>query len=66
MIVKEIYRTNKLPHKVCSEMGIEFEEELLEDLEQCSHCNIWWHGYELIPDLDGNNICKFCEGYYGL
>lgn len=66
MLVDALYRTNQNVLDTCEELGIEYNVDLLEDLEQCSHCNIWWHGYELLPDLDGNNICKFCEGYYGL
>ena len=54
-----LYRTNISIVAGCEELG-------LEDLEQCTHCNIWYHGYELIPDLDDNNICKFCSTYYGM
>lgn len=49
----------------CRLLGIEFNPEDLEDLEQCSSCGIWWNSYELTPDLDDNNICKFCETNYG-
>jgi hypothetical protein len=65
-LVDVLYRTNRVVGDACEELGIEFSEELLEDLEQCTHCNIWWYSYELIPDLDENNICKFCCGHYGL
>jgi hypothetical protein len=65
LLTKHLYKTNKPIHRACKELDITFEEEDLEDLEQCSHCNIWYHGYELVPDLDDNNICKFCEGRYG-
>jgi len=61
-----LYRTNTSIVTGCEELGVEFEAEDLEDLEQCTHCNIWYHGYELIPDLDDNNICKFCSTYYGM
>lgn len=64
-LVKELYRTNTNPHVACKILGIEFDPEDLEDLEQCSHCSIWWYSYELIPDQDDNNICKFCESRYG-
>jgi hypothetical protein len=49
----------------CRLLGVEFEDIELEDLEQCSSCGIWWYSYELTPDLDDNNICKFCETSYG-
>lgn len=61
-----LYRTNSSIAKACEELGIEFSPELLEDLEQCSHCDIWYYSYQLIPDQDYNSICKFCEGHYGL
>ncbi len=66
MLVTELYRTNASILDTCDRLEIDFSIDLLEDLEQCSHCNVWWHGYELLPDLDGNNICKFCESYYGV
>jgi len=34
--------------------------------EQCANCDIWFHGKDLIIDLDGNLICPICEKYYGL
>jgi len=64
-LVKELYRTNTSIPDACKTLGIEFNPEDLEDLEQCSSCNIWWYSYELLPDLDDNSICKFCEVRYG-
>lgn len=64
-LVSELYRTSKSVLAACKTLGISYESEDLEDLEQCSHCNIWWHSYELMPDLDDNNICRFCENTYG-
>jgi hypothetical protein len=67
MLVETLYRTNRSIVYACELEGIEeFDIEMIEDLEQCNHCNVWWHGYELLPDIDGNNICKFCESYYGM
>lgn len=65
MLADRLYRTNTSIKDACEELDIEFRQELLEDLETCTHCSIWYHSYQLIPDDDGNNICKFCEGYYG-
>jgi hypothetical protein len=64
-LASELYRTNKSIVRACSDLGIEFDPEDLLDLEQCTHCNIWWHGFELLLDLDFNNICRFCEERYG-
>lgn len=64
-LVAELYRTKTSVVSACKLLGIQFDPEDLEDLEQCSSCNIWWHSYELMPDLDDNNICKFCENHYG-
>lgn len=65
-----LYRTNQSIANALLELDIhptEIElEELLEDLAQCSHCNIHYWDYELIPDLDGLPICKFCSSYYGM
>jgi hypothetical protein len=61
-----LYRTNRSISSACEELSAVFAMEDLEDLEQCSHCNVWWHDYELIPDQDDNQVCKFCGTYYGL
>ena len=65
-LVDILYRTNTSILHACEELGLEFQLEDLEDLEQCTHCNIWWHSYELLPDLDDNNICRFCSTHYGM
>lgn len=64
-LVDELYRTNKSVLEACRTLGIHFDVEDLEDLEQCSSCGIWWFSFELSPDLDEANICKFCEVRYG-
>jgi hypothetical protein len=64
-LIKELYRTNTSVMDACETLGIEFEVEMLGDLEACTNCGVWWYSYELTPDLDDNNICRFCEGYYG-
>lgn len=60
-----LYRTNTSIINACEDLGIEYDNEDLNDLEQCTSCGIWWWSYELAPDLDENNICKFCESNYG-
>jgi hypothetical protein len=63
-----LYRTNHSIERGCEEAGILsklFDDNMLEDLYQCTHCNVWWHDYELTPDDDDNEICKFCVNYYG-
>lgn len=67
-LAKALYRTNHSIERGCADAEILyklFEDKMLEDLFQCSHCNVWWHEHELIPDDDFNEICKFCLGYYG-
>lgn len=66
MLVDLLYRTNRNIIDACIELDVEFKEEMLEDLETCNSCGIWYHSYQLIPDDDDNNICKFCETHYGL
>ena len=65
-LVNYLYRTNNSIIKACEDLNIEFSSDLLEDLEQCSQCSTWYYSYELIPDQDYNNICKFCVVHYGL
>jgi hypothetical protein len=64
-LVDVLYRTNSTISRVCEELGIVFDESLLEDLERCTGCNIWYHSYQLIPDEDDNNICPYCLEYVG-
>ena len=61
-----LYRTKISIPDACEELGIEYNKDDLEDLSSCTHCGIWYWEYELIPDLDENNICKFCSQYYGM
>lgn len=65
MLIKALYKKNTSVLEACKELGIEFEEEMLGDLERCTHCNIWYHSFELLPDQDDNDICKFCETHFG-
>lgn len=65
-----LYRTNKSIPAALAELGVVLEETdintSLGDLQTCTHCNVWFHDHQLIPDLDDNQICSFCAGYYGL
>lgn len=65
-----IYRTNKPISTALKELNIhpstEELKELLGELECCTHCGIYYWSHELIPDLDDNQICRFCSNYYGL
>lgn len=63
-LIEKLYRTNQSIQLACEELDVEFEEGMLGDLEPCTHCSVFWHSYELTPDEDGNNVCKFCETYY--
>lgn len=65
VVTERLYRTNTSLVQVCKELGISTDNVDLGDLETCTHCGVWWRSYELTPDLDDNNICRFCEGYYG-
>jgi hypothetical protein len=64
-LTDELYRTNTNIVDACRLLGIDYDEEDLEDLEACSLCNIWYWSYELTPDDDGLNSCKFCITHYG-
>lgn len=62
LLSKELYRTSKKVLEACRDLGIEFNPEDLEDLEQCICCDTWYHSYELEADTD---FCKYCEYTYG-
>ena len=63
-LIDKIYRTNQSIALACEQIGVEFSEEMMGDLEACTHCGVYWHSFELSPDTDDNNVCKFCETYY--
>lgn len=63
-LIDKLYRTNHSIALACEQMGVEFNEEMMGDLEACTHCGVYWHSFELSPDEDDNNICKFCETFY--
>jgi hypothetical protein len=66
-LVTELKGTRRKLSEVCEDLGIDYDE-LVDSgelgIEQCSHCNTW--STKLIPDLDGNPICRFCEDLIGL
>lgn len=64
VLTEKIYRTNQSIQSACKELDIEFEHEMLGDLCQCTHCNVWWYAFELEQDDAGNDLCKFCKTYY--
>lgn len=65
-----LYKTRKTLLEVCREFDIEYTLESVGfqkdlELDQCASCSIWLKQEELIPDLDGNEICKDCYKFYG-
>lgn len=65
-IEEALYRKKRTLLEVCEEFGIPVEDALIDEVETCSNCSIWFKSTELIPDLDGNPICKVCNRFYGL
>lgn len=65
-IEEQLYRKKRTLLEVCHEFGIQPEDVDIPTLETCSNCSIWFKNTELIPDLDGNPICKTCQRFYGL
>jgi hypothetical protein len=63
---KSLYRKKKSLLEACQEFGIPVEEADIPSIETCSNCSIWFRSTELIPDLDGNPICKVCNRFYGM
>ncbi len=62
LLSEYLYRTNTPVVYACEQLGLRFDEEDLEDLEQCICCDTWFHSYEISPETD---FCKYCEYTYG-
>lgn len=65
-IEQALYRKKITLLEVCESFGIPIEDAEIPHLETCSNCSIWFKSVELIPDLDGNPICKVCKRFYGM
>ena len=65
-IEQGLLKTRKSLREVCRELDLDVPDlgELL--VAQCNHCNVWHRNYTLVEDLDGNNICTYCEDLVGL
>lgn len=63
-VESELINTRKSVLEVCEDLGYNNISEVEIHLEQCSSCGLWQT--KLIPDLDGNGICKYCYASYGL
>lgn len=64
-VEKTLYKTRKTVQEACDECGVDFEDAVVSELEECSSCSIWLKHYQLKPDLDNNPVCKECLDYYG-
>lgn len=66
-LVRELNGTRRKLREVCEDLGIDYEE-LTETgdlgIDSCSHCGLW--SLRLVPDLDGNPICRFCVDLVGM
>lgn len=66
-LVRELNGTRRKLREVCEDLGIDYEE-LTETgdlgIDPCSHCGLW--SLRLVPDLDGNPICRFCVDLVGM
>lgn len=64
----KLYKTHKNLYEVCKELDVPLQtvdiSELTKQIDQCTHCNVW--DTKLVPDLDGNLICKYCVQLIGL
>jgi hypothetical protein len=59
-------KTRKTIREACIEAGIEFEEDLVPNLETCTSCMTWYKHSIFKKDLDGNLICTQCYNWYGV
>jgi hypothetical protein len=66
-LVRELNGTRRKLREVCEDLGIDYEE-LTETgdlgIDSCSHCGLW--SLRLVPDFDGNPICRFCVDLVGM
>lgn len=66
-LVKELNNTRRSLVEVCEDLGIDSDELMESDslgIQRCSHCGTW--SLKLVPDLDGNPICRFCVDLVGM
>ena len=62
---KTLLKTRKSIREACVEAGIEFEVAVINNIAECSHCDIWYKNKDLKPDQDKNPICAICFKFYG-
>lgn len=65
-LVRLLEGTRHKLRDICEDLGIDYEELVLEELpiDRCSNCGIW--STKLIPDLDDNPICPVCVEHVGM
>lgn len=63
---RTLYKTHKTVLEASRETDVEYILDAEITLEQCADCGIWLRPSELVPDLDGQGICKDCLTHYGL
>lgn len=66
-LTKALNGTRKTLAQVCYDLNIDMdavEDSVLQDnIDQCSHCNIW--SDRLVEDSDGMPVCKLCDRLVG-
>jgi hypothetical protein len=62
---RALLKTRKTLYEVCRDLDIEVPDPEELCIDQCSHCSVWHYQYKLREDLDGNNICGYCENLVG-
>lgn len=60
-----LYKTRKSLFSFLNENGYDEQYQPI-NIIQCSSCNLWIKKSSAIKDLDGLEICKECELFYGL
>lgn len=65
-LVRALQGTRHKLRDICEDLGIDYEELVEGELpiDRCCNCGIWT--LNLIPDLDGNPICKVCVEHVGM
>ncbi len=62
---KTLIRTRQTIEAACVQVGLDPDLAVLDNIDQCTDCNIWYKYKDLREDQDGNQICLICLREYG-
>lgn len=60
-----LVRTKDNVLEICADLKIEFDDSMIENIEQCANCSFWNKKSVFRRDVDANPICNICWTLYG-